>query len=343
MMFINGFLFMVTKHAALAQQEDIFEDHPKFAMTFAILLIGSGTGLGICAMLGMTQYYLVNENIIKKWNTDEFKMIRREYVSQLDAADALKGKFLELILGYLGLMAFHIQVALAGWYIFSKSRVEKLQQLKEQRTQRKNFGKDGSRRMRASQRHTKEVVIMVACFCITVFFGISWILASNEQNCDSAPVLDGFKASLIDTNTSATLHSTETTMEDKVDESPVTHVFDREFEVKVLCKMEMESDEVIGVEYRIFAADGALDHLLFKYDGATDLVRPCSSHPVVRCRSEAAKNDDCVSIMLLLQQLVHAICSPNACFRRPIRKGLERWSALVADCPIMRNITSTLW
>jgi hypothetical protein len=279
-MFINGFLFMTVKHQALANQQDIFDDHPKFSVTFAILLCVSGTGLGLCAMFGMTQYYTVNDNVAKDWNTDEFIAIRREYTSHLEAADALKGKFLEVILGYLGLMAFHIQVAVAGWYVFSKHRVDKLQQLKKERTQKKNFSKDGTRSMRAGQRHTKEVVIMVSCFCITVFFGISWILASNEQLCQSAPVLEGFKAQLIDTNSSAVLMTTETTIEDKIDESEVSVVFDHSFTVKVLCSVEMETEEQIGVEYRIFAA-GDQDHLLYKYDGTTDFVRHYGPRPAV--------------------------------------------------------------
>ena len=135
MMFLNGFLFMTVKHQALANQEDIFEDHPRMSVAFGIMLFISGSGLGLCAMLGMTQYYSVNDNVTRDWNTPEFITIRREYASHLEAADALKGKFLEVILGYFGLMAFHIQVAVAGWYIFSKHRVEKLVQLKEERTQ----------------------------------------------------------------------------------------------------------------------------------------------------------------------------------------------------------------
>ena len=283
-MFINGFLFMTVKHQALANQQDIFEDHPKFSVTFAILLGVSASGLGLCVMFGMTQYFTVNDNVVKGWNTDEFVAIRREYTSQLEAADALKGKFLEVILGYLGLLAFHIQVALAGWYIFSKHRVDKLQQLKAERTQKKNYSKDGTRSMRAGQRHTKEMVIMVACFCISVFFGVSWILASNEQLCQSAPVLEGFKAQLIDTNSSRVLQTTETTIEDKIDESDVSVVFDHSFTVKVLCNVEMETEELIGVEYRIFAA-GDQDHLLYKYDGTTDVVRHCKPNPVVLART----------------------------------------------------------
>ena len=117
---------------------------------------------------------------------------------------------------------------------------------------------------------------MVACFCITVFFGVSWSLASNEQMCQSAPVLQGFKAQLIDTNSSQLLMTTETTIEDKIDESEVPIVFDHAFTVKILCSMEMETEELIGVEYRIFAADD-FDHLLYKYDGVTDFVRPRAS------------------------------------------------------------------
>ena len=49
-----------------------------------------------------------------------------------------------------------------------------------------------------------------------------------------------------------------------------------------MCNMEMESEEIIGVEYRIFA-DGDMDHLLYKYDGTTDIVRPSLS-PAVRVR-----------------------------------------------------------
>ena len=271
MMFLNGFLFMTVKHQALANQEDIFEDHPRMSVTFGIMLFISGSGLGLCAMLGMTQYYSVNDNVTRDWNTPEFITIRREYTSHLEAADALKGKFLEVVLGYFGLMAFHIQVAVAGWYVFSKHRVEKLVQLKEERTQKKNFSKDGTRSLRSQNRHFKEVMIMVGCFCITVFFGTSWIIASNEQMCSSAPVLEGFKASLIDTNTSLTIASTETTIEDKIDESEVRFIFNESFIIKVACKMEMETEELIGIEYRIFAADGGADHLLYKYDGTTDI------------------------------------------------------------------------
>ena len=84
--------------------------------------------------------------------------IRREYVSHMDATDALRGKFLEVILGYLvrtqaicrtfhawkiserlrvlsqGLLGFHVQVAVAGWYVFSKHRVQKLVELKAERS-----------------------------------------------------------------------------------------------------------------------------------------------------------------------------------------------------------------
>jgi hypothetical protein len=84
-------------------------------------------------------------------------------------------------------------------------------------------------------------------------------------------VLEGFKASLIDTNTSLTIASTETTIEDKIDESEVRVIFNESFIIKVACKMEMETEELIGIEYRIFAADGGADHLLYKYDGTTDI------------------------------------------------------------------------
>ena len=63
MMFLNGFLFMTVKHTALANQEDIFSDHPRMSVTVAGLLFVSGCGLGICSMIGMTQYTSIEENV----------------------------------------------------------------------------------------------------------------------------------------------------------------------------------------------------------------------------------------------------------------------------------------
>ena len=70
-----------------------------------VQLLGSTTfSLFLLAVMATTQYTAVNDNINKGWDTKEFLHIRRAYLSHRDASDALRGKVLALILGYLGLL-----------------------------------------------------------------------------------------------------------------------------------------------------------------------------------------------------------------------------------------------
>ena len=49
---------------------------------------------------------------------------------------------MEIILGYFSLLLFMAEVALMGWYIFSKYRVEKMRQLKVERSRSRNVSRD---------------------------------------------------------------------------------------------------------------------------------------------------------------------------------------------------------
>ena len=200
-MIVMGVLFAFLKQRALAEPDDpelgrrtIWETHPAQAQCFAITLAVVCVMLVLCGITSITQYSGIDESIQTEWATEDFRQIRRDYLSHTDAADELRGRALEIILGYFSLLLFMAEVALMGWYIFSQYRVEKMRQLKVERNRSRNVSRDQLRRKKGGAKH----VVNICCgVCIVFLFGITWIVSSAEQMCTSSPALVGLKVELV--------------------------------------------------------------------------------------------------------------------------------------------------
>ena len=200
-MIVMGVLFAFLKQKALAEpydpelgQRTIWETHPAQAQCFAITLAVVCVMLVLCGITSITQYSGIDESIQTEWATEDFRQIRRDYLSHTDAADELRGRALEIILGYFSLLLFMAEVALMGWYIFSQYRVEKMRQLKVERNRSRNVSRDQLRRKKGGAKH----VVNICCgVCIVFLFGITWIVSSAEQMCTSSPALVGLKVELV--------------------------------------------------------------------------------------------------------------------------------------------------
>ena len=201
LMIVMGVLFAFLKQKALAEpydpelgQRTIWETHPAQAQCFAITLAVVCVMLVLCGITSITQYSGIDESIQTEWATEDFRQIRRDYLSHTDAADELRGRALEIILGYFSLLLFMAEVALMGWYIFSQYRVEKMRQLKVERNRSRNVSRDQLRRKKGGAKH----VVNICCgVCIVFLFGITWIVSSAEQMCTSSPALVGLKVELV--------------------------------------------------------------------------------------------------------------------------------------------------
>ena len=120
LMIVMGVLFAFLKQKALAEpydpelgQRTIWETHPAQAQCFAITLAVVCVMLVLCGITSITQYSGIDESIQTEWATEDFRQIRRDYLSHTDAADELRGRALEIILGYFSLLLFMAEVALS--------------------------------------------------------------------------------------------------------------------------------------------------------------------------------------------------------------------------------------
>ena len=124
-------LFAFLKQRALAEPDDpelgrrtVWETHPAQAQCFAITLAVVCVMLVLCGITSITQYSGIDESIQTEWATEDFRQIRRDYLSHTDAADELRGRALEIILGYFSLLLFMAEVGVLVlsdfWTVFRR-------------------------------------------------------------------------------------------------------------------------------------------------------------------------------------------------------------------------------
>ena len=200
------------------------------------------------------------------WSTDEFKFMRRHYLTHIHAADAVRGRVLQLILGYIGLLMFMGFLFAAFLYIFKQERLEKLQAYKTERDKKRTISKD---RLTKKKKGTKQIVLLCFSICVVLLFQASWLYSSSEYGCAGEKALEGMKTDLIDGIDNSTVASLTTHLEEKdasTVEKGVPYVFNATLVLHTKAKMESTTREHVKLEYNIHTKDkGGSEHLIYSH------------------------------------------------------------------------------
>jgi len=260
---IMGVLFGIIKHQASQEGVSVFEEHRLKSVAFAGMIAFEVLFLFILAIFSAYSYTVVDDTVQAEWGTEDFKRIRREYTSHSAAADALRGNILELSLGYYGLLTWLIHALAGVFYIFKQHKLEKLQELKAERTRKRSVGRDHLKRKQGGM---KNFAIALTMICLVFLFEVSWLASSRQFGCPGEKALAKLKVSMLDGLDNRTLVVIQTNIEDKVDETAIPYRLNHTIAMKVKCVIETTTKEDIDIEYRIYAYEFGMDHLVYQTD-----------------------------------------------------------------------------